>query len=43
MEISRLNKNRLVEKRYDRPTIQQIAESLYKGGFSKHDKGRYAQ
>lgn len=30
MEISRLNKNLLVEKRYDRPTIQQIAESLHK-------------
>lgn len=24
---------------YERGTIQQIAESLYKGGFGKYDKG----
>ena len=27
----------------DRPTIQRIFESLYKGGFGKHDKGRHTQ
>lgn len=26
----------------DRQTIQRIIESLYKGGFSKYDKGKYA-
>lgn len=37
----RIAKNSLLSNSYERRTIQRIAESLHKGGFSKYDKGRY--